>query len=131
MDESLFTKIHEAANYLKLDIELPEVATLAVDNCLSEEGIRAVSVFVDYLKEKKRETIINTQLRLSRLPLKEPKTFDNFDFSLIHGKQLDALKNLPDLAELYAHKNLAIIGPQGVGKTHLAMAFGRECCLKV
>ena len=42
MDESLLTKIHEAANYLKLDIELPEVATLAVDNCLSEEGIRAV-----------------------------------------------------------------------------------------
>ena len=86
MDESLFTKIHEAASYLKLDIELPEVATLAVENALSEEGIRALSVFVDYLKEKKRETIINTQLRLSRLPLKEPKTFDNFDFSLIHGK---------------------------------------------
>ena len=68
MDESLFSKIHEAASYLKLDIELPEVATLAVENSLSEEGIRAVSVFVNYLKEKKRETIINTQLRLSRLP---------------------------------------------------------------
>ena len=36
MDESLFTKIHEAASYLKLDIELPEVATLAVENALSE-----------------------------------------------------------------------------------------------
>lgn len=130
MDESLFTKIHEAASYLKLDIDLPEVASLAVENSLSEEGIRAVSIFVDYLKEKKRETIINTQLRLSRLPLKEPKTFENFDFSLIHGKQSDALKNLPSLAELYAHRNLAFIGPQGVGKTHLAMAFGRECCLK-
>ena len=81
MDESLFSKIHEAADYLKLDIELQEVAKLAVDNSLSEEEIKAVLVFVDYLKEKKRETIINTQLRLSRLPLKEPKTFDSFDFS--------------------------------------------------
>lgn len=28
-----------------------------------------------------------------------------------------------------AGRNLAFIGPQGVGKTHLAMAYGRECCL--
>ena len=130
MSDTLFSKIHEAANYLKLDIELQEIAELALNNSLSEEGIKAVSVFVDYLKDKKRETIISTQLRLSRLPLKEPKTFDGFDFSLIHGRQSDALKNLPSLAELYARRNLAFIGPQGVGKTHLAMAFGRECCLK-
>lgn len=97
MDESIFSKIHEAADYLKLDIELQEVANLAVNNSLSDEGIRAISVFVDYLKGKKRETIINTQLRLSRLPLKEPKTFDSFDFSLIHGRQSDALKNLQSL----------------------------------
>ena len=32
------------------------------------------------------------------------------------------------LSALYAHKNLAFIGPQGVGKTHLAMAYGRQCC---
>lgn len=130
MDDSLFAQIFEATDYLKLDIDLQEIATVALDNKLSEEGIKAISVFVDYLKEKKKETIINTQLRLSRLPLKEPKTFDNFDFSLIHGKQADALQSLPSLGELYARKNLAFIGPQGVGKTHLAMAFGRECCLK-
>ena len=35
---------------------------------------------------------------------------------------------MPTLSALYAHKNLAFIGPQGVGKTHLAMAYGRECC---
>ena len=70
--------------------------------------------------------IIQTLLKMSRLPLKEPKTFDSFDFSHVHGKQVDALKNLPALTAVYAKKNLAFIGPQGVGKTHLAMAYGRE-----
>ena len=40
---------------------------------------------------------------------------------------MDTLKNLSSLSTLYAHKNLAFIGPQGVGKTHLAMAYGRLC----
>ena len=35
MSDTLFTKIHEAANYLKLDIELQEIAELALNNSLS------------------------------------------------------------------------------------------------
>ena len=62
--------------------------------------------------------------------MNEPKTFERFDFSRLHGKHVQSLKNLSSLSALYARKNLAFIGPQGVGKTHLAMAFGRECCLK-
>lgn len=60
----------------------------------------------------------------------QAKTFERFDFSRLHGKHVQSLKNLSSLSALYAGKNLAFIGPQGVGKTHLAMAFGRECCLK-
>ncbi len=47
---------------------------------------------------------------------------------MLHGKQSDALKELPSLNALYAHKNIALIGPPGVGKTHLAMAYGHACC---
>ena len=130
MDDSLFEQIQADAKYLNLDFCAQEAAQLALEREMSDESVRAVSEVFSYLKEKKKETIVSTQLRLSRLPLKEPKSFENFDFSLIHGKQVDALKMLPSLSALYAHKNLAFIGPQGVGKTHLAMAFGRECCLK-
>lgn len=130
MDNSMFDAIQSAAKYLNLDIDSQEVAQLALDNNMTEEAVQALVKVFSYLKDKKTETIISTQLRLSKLPLKEPKTFENFDFSLIHGKQLDALKALPSLSPLHARRNLAFIGPQGVGKTHLAMAFGRECCLK-
>ena len=44
------------------------------------------------------------------------------------GRNADRLQALNTLSPIYAHKNLAFIGPQGVGKTHLAMAIGYECC---
>lgn len=67
-------------------------------------------------------------LRTSRLPQKNAKTFDNFDFSVLKGKDLDRLVNLRSLAATYAHRNLAFIGPAGTGKTHLAQTFGYERC---
>lgn len=65
---------------------------------------------------------------MSRLPLKNPKTFENFDFSVIKGRDVERLKNVSSLSAVYAHRNLAFIGPAGTGKTHLAQAFGYECC---
>lgn len=67
-------------------------------------------------------------LRTSHLPMKVPKTFDNFDFNRITGKNVDRLHSLSTLSALYAHKNLAFIGRLGTGKTHLSQAFGRTCC---
>ena len=28
------------------------------------------------------------------------------------------------------HSNVAFVGPGGIGKTHLAQAYGRECCMR-
>ena len=38
------------------------------------------------------------------------------------------MKALSSLAAIHAHRNIAFIGPAGIGKTHLAQAFGYECC---
>lgn len=83
-----------------------------------------------YLAEKRRLASIETLLRLSRLPRREPKTFEGFDFSRIQGRDAAALGKLPSLADLYAHRNVAFVGPGGIGKTHLAQAYGRECCMR-
>lgn len=130
MNDSLFNEIQDSAKYLNLDLNSQEMAQFAMEHDLGEKQLQALSSVLSYLQEKKKENIISTLLKLSRLPLKEPKTFENFDFTQLRGKQADILKTLPTLSALYAHKNLAFIGPQGVGKTHLAMAYGRECCRK-
>lgn len=128
MNESLFLQIQESAVYLGLDLNAQETADLALKMGFTVEQLQAVNVLLAQLKGKKKEQIVVTLLKLSRLPTKEPKTFENFDFTQLRGKNTAALQSLPELSALFAHKNLAFIGPQGVGKTHLAMAYGRKCC---
>ena len=124
MNESIFEQIHNEADYLKLELSCQEMANLSIEKSMNEDSLKAVADVFGYLQKKKQDNIVSTLLRMSRLPLKEQKTFGNFDFDMLHGKQSDALKELPSLNALYAHKNIALIGPPGVGKTHLAMAYG-------
>ncbi len=79
------------------------------------------------MQRKKIETTVHTLLKMIRLPLKDPKTFSNFDFSVIKGWDANRLKMLPSLSAINAHRNLEFLGSAGTGKTHLAQAFGYEC----
>ena len=126
MIESVIEKIQECTDALKLTSYAGRLPMFLETESMSPDQLDAVYKVLSHLSEQKNETIIQTLLKMSRLPLKEPKTFDGFDFSHVHGKQVDALKNLPALTAVYAKKNLAFIGPQGVGKTHLAMALNQK-----
>lgn len=129
-DEGTYASICETAARLGVQIAPEELAALASDNDMGESELRALGQTFSYLAEKRRQASIETLLRLSRLPRREPKTFDNFDFSRIQGRDAAALGKLPALADLYARRNVAFIGPGGIGKTHLAQAYGRACCLR-
>ena len=128
MTDTPFEHIQDDAAFLRLELSVQEMASLSVNHDFGETEIRAITEVLRYLRDKKRDQIVTTLLRMSRLPLREPKTFENFEFGRLHGKQAETLKTLPSLNALYAHRNLALIGPPGVGKTHLAMAYGRACC---
>lgn len=131
MNESnAFEEIARYSNLLKLDLTPEEFARLAADENYTADSIHAVEMLLRYLGEKKQATTIQTLLRMSRLPLKDPKTFENFDFSVIKGRDVERLKSLDSLSTIYAHRNIAFIGPAGTGKTHLAQAYGYECCRK-
>lgn len=128
MNDSVFETVEKSSQILKLDLSSTEFARLAEEQELTEAQVEAVGTVLEYLQRKKIDTTIHTLLKMSRLPLKDPKTFDNFDFSVIKGRDAAKLKTLPSLSAIYAHRNLAFIGPAGTGKTHLAQAFGYECC---
>lgn len=124
----VFEKIQEDARMLGVDLPSGELAALMLENNASQESIATVSKVFEYLREKKWNATVNMYLRTSRLPLKNPRTFDNFDFGCLKGRDVAELKNLQSLSMLHAHRNLAFIGPPGIGKTHLAQAYGTECC---
>ena len=129
-DESVFDQIGKCADVLKLDFNSVEMAKLADERAFTPEQLDAVAVVFDCLKGRKKQAVIDMLLNTSRLPLKVPKTFENYDYSRIHGKNADSLRNLSSLTEVYGGRNIALIGPPGVGKTHLAEAYGRKCCLE-
>lgn len=129
MNGTVYTEVEEMCRLLRLDLSADEFAAFVEREGFTPGQTAAIGAMFRHLGDKKNETIINTLLKMSRLPIKDPKTFEGFDFSQVHGRSADKLRSLPQLSALYAHRNLAFIGPQGVGKTHLAMAYGRECCL--
>lgn len=128
MSDSPFEFVEDCSKTLRLDFSSAELALLAEENNFSPETLEAIQNVFGYMKQKKVDTIVNTLLKMSRLPLKTPKTFSNFDFSVIRGENADHLQALSTLATIHAHKNIVFIGPAGTGKTHLAQAFGYECC---
>lgn len=128
MTESVYEMVEKNCRILGLPFSSAELANLAEQNDFNDEALAAVDQIFEYLATKQTATTIQTLLKMSRLPLKHPKTFENFDFSVIKGKDADRLRNIQSLSAIYAHRNLAFIGPAGTGKTHLAQAFGYECC---
>lgn len=128
MTNTAYEKLQEYCDSINVNLSTEEIAKYIVELNMTIDEIDKLTSFFKILEDKKKEAIVNTCLKLSKLPLKEPKTFENFDFSNLHMDDIDKLKNLNTLAPLYERKNIAFIGPQGIGKTHLALAFGRACC---
>jgi len=52
------------------------------------------------------------------------KTLDSFDFAVATGAPKDVIMQLASLAFIERRENIMLLGPSGVGKTHLAIALG-------
>ena len=104
MNETVFETIQESAEALRIDLTAQELAVFAEDRELTPEQLEAANQLFSYLAKKKHDKVIETLLRLSRLPDKQPKTFGNFDFDHLHGKQVERLRALQSLSPIYAHR---------------------------
>ena len=65
---------------------------------------------------------IETRLRLSRFPW--VKTLEQFDFDFQPSLDRRQVRELAGLSFVERAQNVVILGPPGVGKTHLAVALG-------
>ena len=128
MSDFSLENLRRSFETLKTDMSIQEFAGLATDWSMSEDQIEAIDRIFDYLQEKKIQTTIHTIMRMSRLPLKDPKTFENFDFSLLRGRDVQRLQGLQSLSAVYSHRNIAFITgqPGAVTKERLA-GFYKMC----
>ena len=84
----VFSRISADIDALKINAYSNGLMALLDSEAMSAEQLEAVALVFDHLRNQKEETIRNTLLKMSRLPLKEPKTFNNFDFSHVVIQQI-------------------------------------------
>jgi len=123
----MFENINECCVNLKIDLCGAELAKIAVNGNYTAETMEALSHLFTYLSTKKDAAMVQDILNKSRLPKSAPKTFDNFDFTRIRGQDVERIKGISSLATLHSGSNITFVGPPGIGKTHLAQAYGYEC----
>ena len=87
---------------------------------------QSTSYFLAMLLEaeqtRREERRIRTSLRLSGLPTGQ--TIANFDFAFQPSIERSRIEALATCAWIKERPSLLILGPPGVGKTHLAIALG-------
>lgn len=74
----------------------------------------------------RQERAVKMRLKLAKFPA--IKTIDTFDFSFQADLDKEAVLSLFGLSFVSEKENVILIGPSGVGKTHLAIALGVCAC---
>jgi len=114
----------------------------AVPNCydqLAEAAVRQEKSYIQFLEEVlraeeafRKERSREVMTRMAKFPA--PKTIEGYDFSFAAGAPKRLIQELAGLTFLKRRENVLLLGPSGVGKTHLAIALGlraAEAGLKV
>lgn len=99
-----------------------QIAKTAVSNKWSyEKFISALSEEeIKWRRERKQRLFFN----LARFPV--IKTFEGFDFSFNLSIEKKAIEELRKMSFIRRCENVILLGPPGVGKTHIAIALGVE-----
>jgi len=89
-----------------------------------KEHVAALSELLDAELTHRQHKSEMVRLKLSRLPYR--KTLEEFDFGFQPDLEEAKVRKLADLGFLDQKENVLLLGPPGVGKTHLATALAYE-----
>ena len=108
-------------------LNLPFVAQNYVG--AAQEAAAQESAYSDFLEALLKAEVAGRQVRkqsmLTRLAgFPAIKTLEEFDYAFAAGVKRSQIDELAGLAFVERNENVVLVGPSGVGKTHLAIALG-------
>jgi DNA replication protein DnaC len=119
-------------SYLK-QLRLPALARDCV--ALAREAEQRGAGYLGYLQTllaqevtQRHEHQLRRYLKQAQFPYE--KRLEDFDFSVVPALPKTRVLELAQGAFLAQHENILLIGPSGLGKTHLLMGLGRAACLR-
>ena len=123
---------HERIAALCSDLKLYRIASDWPP--LAQDAARTEASFADFLErllngetdargERQRQTL----LKLATLP--GVKTLEQFDFAFASGAPRAQIQELAALAFIERAENIVLLGPSGVGKSHLAIALAYRAAM--
>ena len=115
----------------QLRSKLEALSLTAIDaqlESLLETAAKQESAYADFLlqvmnteSDARRKRYLKTRLQLAHLPF--VKSFDQFDFAFQPSIDERQIRELRTLRFVHEASNVILLGPPGVGKTHLAVAL--------
>ncbi len=120
-------KLQEILSYLKLPW-LEKNIENELKTALSESPSYRDFLLKVLSEEQSQKYERATARRIARARFPTIKSIDEFDFNQPEKINKGLVLSLFDLQFIDAHENIILLGPTGVGKSHLANALGRSAC---
>ena len=127
MNTPLLERLHEHCHRLRLyQVEQELIARL-------EQAVKRELSYADFLDElltlevgAKTEKHHQMRITMARFPFQ--KTLESFDFKFQPSIDVKLIRELATGRYMHSGDNVLLLGPPGVGKTHLAVALGIKAC---
>ena len=124
-----YDRIADACEQLGLQA-IPQSWSSIAQHQMNKEGSYAdfIEALLNEEISAKQERTRATLLKFAGLP--QVKTIDDYDFKFASGTPKKQINELAGLSFIERQENIVLLGPSGVGKTHIAIGLGYKAIMQ-
>lgn len=121
--------ISNRLEYLGLPILANSLESFLSDPSRAEETLlESLNAFFDIEYCLRKERSARTRIKVSGMP--SIKCLEDYDLSWLKGGlSTSQFKELSSLSFIERKENIVLLGPSGLGKTHLMLSLGHQACV--